>query len=149
MILKTILRDVRKFYRVDFKKTSDFECEKRLKYKQPYMHYVKEYAYKRFKNVALDSLEISFIDLAFTIGSIIYPKRIDTDKLEGAAASWKQKVNKIYETLYFFSAINLQQLMDNPTFVLLFVVYLQKQRYLKLIASPSKKMNFDTYVAGL
>ena len=69
-------------------------------------------------------------DLVFNLGSLIYPKQML--KLLKDDTGAKVRVVSIYNYLYKFSLERLQQFLNNESLMLLFIDYLQTNRFSRI-----------------
>lgn len=91
----------------------------------------------------LDKLQIPMQDLVFNLGSLIYPKQMLKLLKDDTVA--KVKVVSIYNYLYKFSLERLQQFLNNESLMLLFIDYLQTNRFSRIHSSANMLKHRHAY----
>ena len=82
-------------------------------------------------------------DLVFNLGSLIYPKQMLKLLKDNTAA--KAKVVSIYNYLYKFSLERLQQFLNNESLMLLFIDYLETNRFSRIHSSANMLKHRHAY----
>lgn len=141
VIYKNLLRDLRKYYIVDFNKNTDYIRKKRRLAPSFYLDCLKAYVVemKILESPPVDGVLMgtSVESLVFNLGSLIYPKDMIRcclpDHQEEQAKDLRKDVRdkplkvrqviRVYHYLYRFSLQRLNKLVMDPSMVKLFTFY--------------------------
>lgn len=150
VVYKTILRDMRKFYTRDFKKSTLYMQRKRYKsneyYAQCLKYYLQKFVHKAKKNeISAFSEDISYKDYnqeLILLGSILYPKCLEVsigeyaEQLNNSRQHVDQRASilkkfdklKIFHTyLYKFTLERLNCMVTYKYFALLYCYYFERE----------------------
>lgn len=141
VIYKNLLRDLRKFYIVDFNKATDYIRKKRRLPPAFYLDCLKAYVIEKriLESPPMNGILMgtSIENLVFNLGSLIYPKDMLRcylpDSCDEQAKNLRKDVKdkplkarqviKVYHYLYRFSLQRLNRLVHDPSMVKLFCYY--------------------------
>ena len=144
VIYKNLLRDLRKYYTQEFNDHSDYAKRKKCD-EFSYLRLLREFVMSRFPAETLSRLAISFEELVFCLGSLIYPKQM-LGMLETRDTHEQIRVFIIQDYLYKFSLERLQNLLSSPPMVLLFMNYLKKTQFSRISQNTNMCKFRDAYI---
>lgn len=127
-VYRSILRRFRKFYNLEFDKTTRYKALKRYRESIFYMDWISEYTSMNFPTEKHD-------DLIFYLANLVYPNQLITHKVEFQRAYPKlkkfmdflKKSNlQISDILFNFTFSKMEQLLENPSYSILFENFASK-----------------------
>lgn len=127
-VYRSILRRFRKFYNLEFDKTTRYKALKRYRESIFYMDCISEYTSMNFHPSKHD-------ELIFYLANLIYPNQLITHKVEFQRTyprfkkfmEFLKKSNlQISDILFNFTFSKMEQLLENPSYSILFMNFASK-----------------------
>lgn len=120
VVLKTIIRDMRKYYLDDFKKATGYGKHKRLKSKSFYLKCVNEYMQTdQIKPLVLRG-KVNIKNFNIYLGALIYPKELETAVSKNLH---KKIAQETYDALYKFTMTKMKDMLMTESMFKLFLNY--------------------------
>eukprot|EP00347_Sterkiella_histriomuscorum_P001025 403373627 len=162
VIIKNILRDIRKYYSIEFNNLTNFNKKKRSKVESMLDGYLLEYVQANFPNESAansaptqqqsnqqsqmftnSNLTEYQNNLAFSLGCLIQPKRML--KRKDLSVIQRAEVLKTYKTLYQYRNEYLDNFLKNKSNTQLLEFYLRANSMERILSKNQNRSQQQTY----
>jgi len=145
VIFKNVLRDVRKFFHSDFDKVTDYLKKRGSIDKTLFHRCLHRYAHDEVGEALLAKAGLTVDDFQFTLGSLLFPRRMQV----GLSAEKNEDVWRIRNMLYEFRNVTLDAMLADRAILFLITYYLTKNKMGRIKLKRTLLRNKNAYMIAI